>query len=69
MVPEGWETSKLLELLKGGIRNGYSPNPPTEPTGRTVLSLSALGPSGLVSSAVKPAPDDESLDSSFKCNV
>lgn len=58
-VPMTWHVPKLGELLAEPIRNGYSPNCPSHPTGRWILSLSAVGPNGYQPAGVKPAPIDD----------
>lgn len=54
MVPEGWKESSLVSVLKGSIRNGYSPNPAEKKTGYWVLGLGALGDDGIILDSIKP---------------
>lgn len=64
MVPEGWKASSLLSVLKGSIRNGYSPNPAEKKTGYWVLGLGALGDDGIVLDGIKPVePTQQVLQS------
>lgn len=55
----------LGELLEGKPRNGYSPVCPELPTGKWVLSLSALDGRGLDLSEPKPAPANDPLVDKF----
>lgn len=64
-VPAGWEVVSLKDLTEGPIRNGYSPVCPDEPTGRWILSLGALGPDGLDTHEVKPAPEGDARVNDF----
>jgi type I restriction enzyme, S subunit len=56
MTPEGWQATRLEELLAEPIRNGHSPVCPNTPTGRWTLSLGAVTPGGFNPRALKPAP-------------
>jgi type I restriction enzyme S subunit len=58
-IPEAWKIGTLPELLREPIRNGYSPVCPKEPTGKWLLSLSALTPDGFSTDGLKPAPLDD----------
>ncbi len=63
-VPEGWEVVELGACVREPIRNGYSPNCPSEPTGKWTLGLGAVGFDGFNAAARKPAPlDDPRVDS------
>lgn len=64
-IPETWKLVHLGDLMEDGLRNGYSPNSPKDPTGRWVLSLGALNSEGLQVSQVKPAPVEDSRLSKF----
>ena len=55
-IPKDWSVSRLGENLREPIRNGYSPLCPSQPTGKWILSLSAVTQNGFDSSGVKPAP-------------
>lgn len=59
-MPNGWAVIPLGELLNQKVKNGYSPVCPTEPTGKWMLSLGAVGPSGINSNEIKPAPPKDS---------
>lgn len=59
-LPGDWQVTLLKDLTAARLRNGYSPVCPSEPTGRWVLSLGALGPSGLDPTEKKPAPANDS---------
>jgi type I restriction enzyme S subunit len=62
-IPEEWEVVVLPTLLREPVRNGYSPICPSIPTGKWILSLSALTHDGFSPDGVKPAPvDDPRLD-------
>lgn len=56
---KGWRLSRLGENLREPIRNGYSPVCPTELTGKWILHLGAVTPSGFNPRAVKPAPAED----------
>ncbi len=51
-----WTLHSLKDLLSTDIKNGYSPVCGTEPTGKWLLSLGAVGPDGFNSNEIKPAP-------------
>lgn len=55
-IPETWKIRLLKEILIEPIKNGISPNIPTEVTGLWNLSLSALSESGFKTDQIKPAP-------------
>lgn len=59
MAPDDWRFVRLVELLREPIRNGYSPVCPKEPTGKWMLSLGAVTPSGFDPRALKPAPAND----------
>ena len=63
MVPEGWQMTRLGELILGGIKNGYSPVAADNDTGYWVLGLGALGESGLISDEIKPVKPTEKVRS------
>src|ERR1041384_567721 len=66
MTPEGWRPASLGELLREPIRNGYSPNCPSHPTGKWILHLGAVTPHGYNPVAVKPAPlEDPRVDATL----
>lgn len=58
-VPKNWRLCTLGDLVREPVRNGYSPNCPNRPTGRWVLSLSAVTSDGYRPTGVKPAPLDD----------
>ena len=64
-IPESWEVKRLGDVIKNGVRNGYSPVSPAEPTGKWVLGLGALSLEGFVLSEIKPAPLNESKVDDF----
>ncbi len=53
-VPDGWEDVRLISLIDGNIKNGYSPNAVDYETGCWVLGLGALGENGFIKDAIKP---------------
>ncbi len=53
-VPAGWEKKLLKDILKVGVKNGYSPNAVDYETGHWVLSLAALGDDGINTNGIKP---------------
>lgn len=67
MVPKGWKTVTLKDLLDGQIKNGYSPNATNSETGYWVLGLGALADEGIISSEIKPVlPEKKVLQSLLK---
>ncbi len=67
MVPKGWKTVTLKDLLDGQIKNGYSPNATDSETGYWVLSLGALADEGINSSGIKPVlPEEKVLQNLLK---
>jgi type I restriction enzyme, S subunit len=63
-VPVGWEKKLLKDILKVGVKNGYSPNAVDYETGHWVLSLAALGDDGINTNGIKPVlPTDNVLNS------
>ncbi len=67
MVPKGWKTVILKDLLDGQIKNGYSPNATNSETGYWVLGLGALADEGIISSEIKPVlPEKKVLQSLLK---
>lgn len=65
-MPSGWDVSPLGDLLSQKIKNGYSPVCPSEPTGKWILSLGAVGPGGFNRDEVKPAPISDGKLQEFK---
>ena len=65
MTRRTFNTVPLGELLEETPRNGYSPVCPDLPTGKWVLSLSALDGRGLDLSEPKPAPANDPLVDKF----
>lgn len=62
MVPNGWKTVPLKDLLDGSIKNGFSPNAAESETGHWVLGLGALGDEGINANEIKPVtPEDKVL--------
>lgn len=61
-IPVDWALTTLGQCLREPVRNGYSPNCPDRPTGRWILSLSAVSPEGFNPRGVKPAPADSRVD-------
>jgi len=55
-VPNNWDVVPLRLLLREPIRNGFSPNCPRHPTGKWILSLSAVTSDGFNPAGKKPAP-------------
>lgn len=53
MVPNGWVTAKLKDVVAGKIKNGYSPNAVDFDTGNWVLGLGALGDDGFIPTEIK----------------
>lgn len=63
MTPKEWELGVLKDYIREPIRNGYSPVCPSLPTGKWILSLAAVTPSGFNPKGVKPAPlNDRRVD-------
>ena len=60
-----WNRVKLKTLLKGPIKNGYSPNCPDEQNGKWILGLGALTGGGLDMRQIKPAPFDDARVDNF----
>lgn len=65
MIPHEWKKTVLRQLVKGELKNGYSPNPPARFEGYWVLSLSALTGEQLDIAKVKPAPHNKRVLSSL----
>lgn len=62
MLPNGWKTVPLKDLLDGSIKNGFSPNAAESETGYWVLGLGALGDEGINANEIKPVtPEDKVL--------
>ncbi len=57
-MPAAWAETRLGDELAEPIRNGHSPVCPDLVTGKWILTLGAVSPSGFEPTGVKPAPSD-----------
>ncbi len=68
MVPEGWSECRLVDILDGQIKNGYSPNSVEVETGYWVLGLGALGDDSFNHNEIKPVIPTEKVKQSLLQN-